>query len=104
MAPLSPVILVGTHVDESVEAQMQACLERIREELLRHHGFHMVRDHHMVSVLEDLDAVAKLRKAIAREVTGFKVASSARLGHTHRHDVSRWIRLSKATKYARRWI
>ncbi|XP_068595343.1 leucine-rich repeat serine/threonine-protein kinase 2 [Brachionichthys hirsutus] len=79
-APLSPVILVGTHTDVSEELQLQACLTKISEELLNQQDLPAIRDYHMVSVCEDSDAVTKLRKAIIREVTSFKIQGQPVMG------------------------
>ncbi|XP_019935054.2 leucine-rich repeat serine/threonine-protein kinase 2 isoform X2 [Paralichthys olivaceus] len=80
VAPLSPVILVGTHTDVSDEQQLHDCLTKIRKELLNHQGFPTIKDYHMVSVCEDSDSMAKLRKAIAGEVTSFKIQGQPVMG------------------------
>ncbi|KAM4734739.1 leucine-rich repeat serine/threonine-protein kinase 2 isoform 2-T3 [Anableps anableps] len=80
VAPLSPVILVGTHTDVSEELQLQSCLSKIREELLNHQGFPAIKDYHMVSLCEDSDSITKLRRAIIREVTSFKIQGQQVMG------------------------
>ncbi|KAM3609220.1 uncharacterized protein V6R79_011221 [Siganus canaliculatus] len=80
VAPLAPVILVGTHTDMSEELHRHACLDKIREELLNHQVFPAIRDYYMVSVYEDSDAMTRLRKAIVREITSFKMQGQLVMG------------------------
>ncbi|XP_076120620.1 leucine-rich repeat serine/threonine-protein kinase 2 isoform X1 [Alosa pseudoharengus] len=80
VAPLSPVILVGTHKDECDERQKEECFEKVREELIGLPGFPIIRDYHVVSIFDDADSVNRLRKAIVREVVGFKIQGQPVMG------------------------
>ncbi|XP_024137748.1 leucine-rich repeat serine/threonine-protein kinase 2 isoform X2 [Oryzias melastigma] len=80
VAPLSPVILVGTHADVSDELHFQDCLRKSRAELPHHQGFPPIRDHHMGYFCQDSDSVANLRKAILKEVTDFKIQGQPVMG------------------------
>ncbi|XP_063053103.1 leucine-rich repeat serine/threonine-protein kinase 2 isoform X2 [Engraulis encrasicolus] len=80
VAPLSPVILVGTHTDECDDAQKEECIRKVREDLLGQPAFPTIRDYHMLSVHDDPDAVSSLRKAIVREVIGFKIQGQPVMG------------------------
>uniref|UniRef100_A0A3P8X3S6 non-specific serine/threonine protein kinase n=1 Tax=Cynoglossus semilaevis TaxID=244447 RepID=A0A3P8X3S6_CYNSE len=80
VAPLSPVILVGTHKDVSDDLQLQECLNKIRKDLLNHQGFPTIADYHTLSVCEDSDAMTRLRKAITAEVMDFKIQGQRVMG------------------------
>uniref|UniRef100_A0AAY4CVH7 non-specific serine/threonine protein kinase n=1 Tax=Denticeps clupeoides TaxID=299321 RepID=A0AAY4CVH7_9TELE len=79
-APVSPVILVGTHADACDERQKDECVRKIREDLLNHQGFPAIRDYHMLSVNDDSDSLSRLRKAIVTEVMGFKIQGQPVIG------------------------
>ncbi|KAK1168977.1 leucine-rich repeat serine/threonine-protein kinase 2 [Acipenser oxyrinchus oxyrinchus] len=79
-ASSSPVILVGTHTDVSEEKHLQACTAKIRNELLNHHGFPVIRDYHLVTATEESDSMGKLRKAIVKEIMNFKIRDQPVMG------------------------
>nr|6XAF_A Chain A, Leucine-rich repeat serine/threonine-protein kinase 2 [Homo sapiens]6XAF_B Chain B, Leucine-rich repeat serine/threonine-protein kinase 2 [Homo sapiens] len=79
-ASSSPVILVGTHLDVSDEAQRAACMSKITKELLNKRGFPAIRDYHFVNATEESDALAKLRKTIINESLNFKIRDQLVVG------------------------
>ncbi|XP_018595882.2 leucine-rich repeat serine/threonine-protein kinase 2 isoform X2 [Scleropages formosus] len=80
MAPVSPVIVVGTHTDVSEEHHLQACMAKFKGELVLHHSFATIREHHMVNACEESDSLRKLRRAILREATSFKIQGQPVIG------------------------
>ncbi|KAG8510362.1 LOW QUALITY PROTEIN: Leucine-rich repeat serine/threonine-protein kinase 2, partial [Galemys pyrenaicus] len=79
-APVSPVVLVGTHLDACDESQRQACVARATRELLGQRGLPAVRSCHFVNATQESDALAKLRKAIVRESLDFKIRAEPVVG------------------------
>ncbi|XP_076863676.1 leucine-rich repeat serine/threonine-protein kinase 2 isoform X2 [Brachyhypopomus gauderio] len=80
LAPVSPVILVGTHLDVCENATVQECVRVLREQVLSCPGFPAIRENHMLCACEESDAISKLRKAIAREARGFKIQGQPVMG------------------------
>ncbi|XP_072526503.1 leucine-rich repeat serine/threonine-protein kinase 2 isoform X3 [Salminus brasiliensis] len=80
LAPLSPVILVGTHVDICEDCLLQECVQKLREDLLPRPGFPAIKENHILCACEDSDSISKLRKAIAREASCFKIQGQPVMG------------------------
>lgn len=70
---MSPVILVGTHVDVCDDDLVQECALKVQEEVLSQPLFPTIRERHMLCAYEESDSISRLRKAIAREASSFKV-------------------------------
>ncbi|XP_069766124.1 leucine-rich repeat serine/threonine-protein kinase 2 isoform X2 [Narcine bancroftii] len=77
--PSCPVILVGTHLDVTDEKHRQSHVSRIKTELIQHHDFPSVRDFHIVAT-EELESLAKLRRAIIHEIQTFKIKGQPVMG------------------------
>lgn len=73
LAPVSPVILVGTHLDVCEDDLVQECALKIQEEVMSQPLFPTIRESHMLCACEESDSISRLRKAIAREASSFKV-------------------------------
>lgn len=73
VAGQSPVIVVGTHADVCDERHLQDCVSKLRDELLSQTGFPVIRENHMLCACEESESISRLRKAIYKELIGFKV-------------------------------
>ncbi|XP_053497678.1 leucine-rich repeat serine/threonine-protein kinase 2 isoform X1 [Ictalurus furcatus] len=80
LAPVSPVILVGTHLDVCEDDLVQECALKIQEEVLSQPLFPTIRESHMLCACEESDSISRLRKAIAREASSFKIQGQPVMG------------------------
>ncbi|KAI4872170.1 hypothetical protein NFI96_031011 [Prochilodus magdalenae] len=80
LAPLSPVILVATHLDLCEDRLVQECVQKLNENLLLCLGFPAIKDSHWLCACEESDSISKLRKAIAREASSFKIQGQPVMG------------------------
>ncbi len=67
------MIVVGTHADVCEEHHLQECVLKLREELLSQPGFPVIKENHILCACEESESISRLRKAICRELVGFKV-------------------------------
>ncbi|KAB5565628.1 hypothetical protein PHYPO_G00243780 [Pangasianodon hypophthalmus] len=80
LAPVSSVILVGTHLDVCEDGLVQECALKIQEEVLSQPLFPTIRERHMLCAREESDSINRLRKAIAREASSFKIQGQPVMG------------------------
>ncbi|XP_066523231.1 leucine-rich repeat serine/threonine-protein kinase 2 isoform X2 [Hoplias malabaricus] len=80
LAPVAPVILVGTHLDMCEDHLVQDCVQKLREDLQPRAGFPSIKENHLLCACEESDSISKLRKAIAREAVNFKVQGQPVMG------------------------
>ncbi|XP_035378782.1 leucine-rich repeat serine/threonine-protein kinase 2 isoform X2 [Electrophorus electricus] len=80
LAPVSPVIVVGTHLDVCENTLVQECVRALREQVLSCPSFPAIRENHMLCACEESDSISRLRKAIAREARGFKIQGQPVMG------------------------
>ncbi|XP_063164052.1 leucine-rich repeat serine/threonine-protein kinase 2 [Candoia aspera] len=79
-ASLSPVILIGTHLDISNEKQRRVCISKIAKELMNQRGFPKIHDYHFVNATEESETMTKLRQIIIKESLNFKIRDQPVVG------------------------
>ncbi|XP_059402295.1 leucine-rich repeat serine/threonine-protein kinase 2 [Carassius carassius] len=79
VAGQSPVIVVGTHADVCEEHHLQECVRKLREELSQP-GFPVIKENHILCACEESESVSRLRKALYRELIGFKIQGQPVMG------------------------
>uniref|UniRef100_A0A8C1W483 non-specific serine/threonine protein kinase n=1 Tax=Cyprinus carpio TaxID=7962 RepID=A0A8C1W483_CYPCA len=80
IAGQSPVIVVGTHADVCEEYHLQECVQKLREELLSQPGFPVIKENHILCACEESESISRLRKAMYRELIGFKIQGQPVMG------------------------
>ncbi|RXN30071.1 leucine-rich repeat serine threonine- kinase 2-like protein [Labeo rohita] len=80
VAGQSPVIVVGTHADVCEERHLQECVLKLREELMSQPGFPVIKENHILCACEESESISRLRKAICKELIGFKIQSQPVMG------------------------
>ncbi|CAH2275810.1 leucine-rich repeat serine threonine- kinase 2 isoform X1 [Pelobates cultripes] len=79
-ASSSPVILVGTHLDDSDIKRQKTCFSKISKELCNQHELPIIKEYHFVNATEESDSLNKLKKSIINECLNFKMRDQPVLG------------------------